>query len=101
MHDDSGVFPLHQQHKGRHSQAVENRLAGALLSQGFPSAVLLVYVYSADTHERTMELLSCRETADCFSLFVVDVENGIKLGNLQQVMNLLGQVEQLQFSTLV
>ena len=61
---------------------------------GFPA-------YSSDTRDRTKEPLSRRETADGLGFVIVDVENGIKLGNLQQVMNLLGQVEQLQLSTLV
>ncbi len=34
-------------------------------------------------------------------LVISDVEDGVQLGDLQQVMNFLGQVEQFEFSTLV
>lgn len=47
-----------------------------------------------------MNPLSRLETADGPSLVIVDVKNRVQLGNLQQIMNLLGQVEQLQFASL-
>jgi hypothetical protein len=35
------------------------------------------------------------------SFVVFNVENGIELGDLQQVVHFLGQVQQLQFATLI
>ena len=34
-------------------------------------------------------------------LIVLHIENGVQLGDLQQVVDFLGQLEQLQFATLV
>jgi len=39
--------------------------------------------------------------ADGRSFIVFNVEDGIELGDLQQVVHFLGQVQQLQFATLV
>ena len=41
------------------------------------------------------------EAGDAFGFVVVDVEDGIELGNLQKVMNLLGKIQKLQLSALV
>ena len=40
------------------------------------------------------------EAADGPCFIIVNVKNGVKLGNLQLVMDFLGQVEQLQLSSL-
>ena len=41
------------------------------------------------------------KSANSRSFVVFNVENGIELGDLQQVVHFLGQVQQLQFATLV
>src|SRR5271169_1077930 len=44
---------------------------------------------------------SFRKTRDGFGLVVMHVKNRIELGNLQQVMNLLGEVKKFQLPTLI
>jgi len=41
------------------------------------------------------------EAGDGFGFVVVDVEDGVELGNLQKVMNLFGKLQELQLSSLV
>ena len=41
------------------------------------------------------------EAGDAFGFVVVDVEDGVELGNLQKVMNLFGKIQELQLSSLV
>jgi hypothetical protein len=41
------------------------------------------------------------EGSDGAGFVVLDVEHSVKLGELQKVMDLLGQVEQLQVSALI
>ena len=45
--------------------------------------------------------LSFLEAGDAFGFVVVDVEDGVELGNLQKVMNLFGKIQELQLSSLV
>src|ERR1700760_4061109 len=46
-----------------------------------------------------MDLLGERGDGGCF--VVLNIKDGVKLGDLEQVMNLLGEVQQLQFAALV
>jgi len=39
--------------------------------------------------------LGFMEAGDGFGFVVVDVEDGVELGNLQKVMNLLGKIQEL------
>ena len=48
-----------------------------------------------------MEGLLLRERLYCRCFVVFHVENGVKLRDLQQGMNLLGQVQQLQLAALI
>ena len=41
------------------------------------------------------------KTADGLGLVIVDVKNGVELGNLQKIMNLFGEIQELQLSPLV
>ena len=41
------------------------------------------------------------ESFDCCGFVVLHIEDGIQLGDLQQVVDFFGQVEQLQFATLI
>ena len=41
------------------------------------------------------------EAGDTFGFVVVDIEDGVELGNLKKVMNLLGKIQKLQLSALV
>ena len=45
------------------------------------------------------ELLGEGRYSRCFVVF--DVENGVELGNLQQIVNLFGEVQKLEVATLV
>ena len=47
-----------------------------------------------------LKLASARllEGADCGGLVVPDVEDGVELGDLEEVVDLLGEVEKLEFA---
>src|SRR5215469_18336258 len=56
---------------------------------------------SRGTAPRCWTTVELPERFDRCRLVVLHVEDGVQLGDLQQVMDLLGQVQQLQFPALV
>jgi len=79
------------------------RSAGAPSTPGFG-----VMGWSAGARPRRARLLAARRTArllaerlygPCF--VVLDIEDSVELRDLQQIVHFLGEVEQLQFATLV
>src|SRR3954468_8779226 len=54
---------------------------------------------AAKAPTRGFELL--RERLYCVRFVVLDIENGVQLGNLQKVVNLFGEIEQLQLSAAI
>src|SRR4051812_29522844 len=55
-----------------------------------------------DTSAQAGEMRSLlREGRDRLRFVVFDVEDGVQLGDLQKVMDLLGQVEQLEFAAAI
>src|SRR5258705_9777965 len=46
-------------------------------------------------------VLLLAEGLHCIRLVVLDIKDGVQLGDLEQVVNLLGEIQQLQFAALV
>ena len=68
--------------------------------KGFPASRHSIYGYSASTADPMLERSRSLKAADRPGLVIVDVENGIKFGNLQQVVDFLRKVQQFQLSSL-